>query len=93
MSYVVHTLVAFVLLFVVVWLSVFGGFGAALARSRGSSTGHGFAWGATLGPAGWMAIWWRTRDETPREIPEAAPAEAAPAMRGESSIFDEGFTL
>jgi hypothetical protein len=93
MSFAVHTLITLVLLFAVVWLVLFGGFGAALARSRGSSTGHGFAWGAALGPIGWMAIWWRTRHhpiDTASEVLVERPKAAAAV---ETSVFDDGFTL
>lgn len=61
MQTVVGIFVSIVLLIVVTWIAIFGGIGAVLARSRGSSGPVGFAWGAGLGPIGWLAILWTTR--------------------------------
>lgn len=49
------------LLFVLVWILVFGGIGALLARSRGGSWATGLAWGAFLGPFGWAIVAVTTR--------------------------------
>src|SRR3712207_4747604 len=54
-------------LFVIVWVAIFGGLGALLARARGGSAVSGLTLGATLGPLGWVIVLWRTRG-THREI-------------------------
>lgn len=61
MADVVQALFGIVVLFVVVWLAIFGGIGLLLARSRGGSPVSGLAWGAILGPIGWIAIVLTTR--------------------------------
>ncbi len=92
MSFLVHTLMALILFFAVVWLAVFGGFGAVLAHARGGIPSHGFALGALLGPVGWGTIFWRTRRSGGRGATVSQEAPAQPAAT-DGSVFDEGFTL
>lgn len=61
MHTVVNVLLGILGLIVVVWVVIFGGVGALLARARRGSAAAGFAWGALLGPIGWAAILWTTR--------------------------------
>ena len=58
---VLGTFVGILLLVVATWIAIFGGIGALLSRSRGGSVPGGLAWGAGLGPVGWLAILWLTR--------------------------------
>jgi hypothetical protein len=57
-------------LIVFVWVAIFGGVGALLARSREVSTVTGLALGVVLGPFGWAITWWVTR-------PSRRPVSAA----------------
>jgi hypothetical protein len=61
----VHTLlgafVSILLLIVMSWITIFGGIGALLSRSRGGTIPAGLAWGSGLGPFGWVAIYLTTR--------------------------------
>lgn len=61
MGDVLNVLLGVVLLFVGVWVVIFGGIGGLLARTRGGSVVTGFAWGTLLGPMGWGIVWLRTR--------------------------------
>jgi hypothetical protein len=55
-------LVSVLLLIVLTWVLIFGGIGALLSRSRGGTVPAGIAWGVGLGPFGWLAILWLTRE-------------------------------
>lgn len=70
--------IVIIVMIVAVWIAIFGGVGALLSRSRGSSGVAGFAWGTLLGPFGWLAIFWVTRSS-------ARYLEAAPALGKESA--------
>lgn len=61
MSTVVNTLLGFLVLVVATWIAIFGATGALLARARDGSPWEGFAWGALLGPLGWLAVYLSTR--------------------------------
>lgn len=56
MSTALGIVAAVLLLFVGVWVAVFGGVGALLAPRRGRSAVNGFLWGALLGPIGWAVV-------------------------------------
>jgi hypothetical protein len=56
MSTALSIAAAVLLLFVAVWVAVFGGVGALLAPRRGRSAVNGFLWGALLGPIGWAVV-------------------------------------
>jgi hypothetical protein len=77
--------VGVLLLVVLAWMAIFGGVGAVLSRSRGGSVPAGLAWGAVLGPFGWLAVLWVTRapeapsnplgeDPAPHYFSESGPA-------------------
>lgn len=72
MQTVLGVFVSIVLLIVLAWVAIFGGIGALLSRSRGGSVPAGLAWGTILGPIGWCAVLWTTRDVGP----PAAPLES-----------------
>lgn len=61
MGDVLNVLFGIVVLFVAVWVVIFGGLGALLSRSRGGNILTGFTWGTALGPIGWGIVWLRTR--------------------------------
>jgi hypothetical protein len=61
MSTIVNAAVGVLVLIVMTWVIIFGGIGAVLSRSRAGSAATGLAWGALLGPIGWIVIWVRTR--------------------------------
>lgn len=75
MDALVGIFVSIVLLIVMTWVAIFGGIGALLSHSRGGSAQAGLAWGAGLGPVGWLTILWTTR--TRRAKPEPGPAFSA----------------
>lgn len=83
MSAAVEILVQILLLLVVVWIALMGGFGAMLARARGGSTLEGFTWGVLLGPVGWGAVVFRTRARSggPRRMTGADWIRTEPASR------------
>jgi len=58
---IVNVLIGIVVLIVAVWIAIFGGVGALLARARGGSGMAGLTWGMLLGPIGWLVIYWITR--------------------------------
>jgi hypothetical protein len=64
---VIDIVASILVLFVFVWIAIFGGLGALLSRSRGGSAVSGLAWGVLLGPIGWAVICVRTR-RAAREI-------------------------
>jgi len=74
MGTIMGTLISVVLLIVAVWVAIFGGVGALLARSRGGSGPMGLAWGTALGPVGWLVIAWVTRADGPEGL---APADSS----------------
>lgn len=69
---ILNVVIGIVVLIVAVWIAIFGGIGALLSKSRGSSGAGGLAWGALLGPFGWAAILWVTRGRA-----RYAPAQPA----------------
>ena len=79
------------LLFLLAWVAIFGGVGALLAASRGSSAAAGLAWGVLLGPLGWLAIWWTTRetDPPPPAEPVAEPSLVASGGALQPGVIDE----
>jgi hypothetical protein len=80
---VLGVFVGVLLLVVLAWMAIFGGVGAVLSRSRGGSVPAGLAWGAALGPFGWLAVLWVTRAP---EAPSSRPgADSAPRYLGELS--------
>lgn len=90
MSSIVSAAFWMLFLMVVAWVAIFGGVGALLARSRGGSAVAGLAWGVLLGPVGWIAIWWTTREPAAADPSTPAPAltpqpvtlGSAPALAG-----------
>lgn len=90
MGSVLNFMVLVVLTVVLVWVVVFGGVGALLAGSRGGSYGLGFAWGALLGPIGWVVILYITRggEHSGRAIPGALNPTLDEAERYD---LDSGF--
>jgi hypothetical protein len=70
---VVGIFVSVLVLVVLVWIAIFGGVGALLSRARGGSVPAGLAWGATLGPLGWLAVYWTTRTMVGTELELALP--------------------
>ena len=71
---ILNVVIGIIVLIVAVWIAIFGGIGALLARSRGGSGTVGLAWGALLGPIGWLIVLWVTR----RSARPAAEAIATP---------------
>ncbi len=63
MQTVLSVFFSILLLVVVAWIAVFGGIGALLSRSRGGTAPSGLAWGVALGPFGWLAVLWTTRQQ------------------------------
>lgn len=80
MSTAIGILVTILLLFVAVWLAVFGGVGALLAPRRGRTRMSGFLWGALLGPIGWIVLLIR-----PGSLPRALGRPVAPVLPPPSS--------
>lgn len=60
---------------VLVWVAVFGGLGALVARSLGVSGVFGFVVGAALGPIGWLVTWLRSRPAVFVSRRAAAPVD------------------
>jgi hypothetical protein len=71
---VLGVLVGVLLLVVLTWIAIFGGIGALLSRVRGGTAPAGLAWGTGLGPIGWLAILWTTRQASP--VSPATPQQA-----------------
>jgi len=80
-STAIGILVTILVLFVAVWLAVFGGVGALLAPRRGRTRTSGFLWGALLGPIGWIVLLIRPSSftrELGRPVTGVLPAPTAP---------------
>jgi len=83
MGTIMGAIISVLLLIVAVWIAVFGGVGALFARSRGGSAPMGLAWGAALGPIGWLAIAWFTRERgSAGDRVAAEPSQLPPASYG-----------
>lgn len=80
MSTAIGILATILLLFVAVWLVVFGGVGALLAPHRGRTRVSGFLWGALLGPIGWVVLLIR-----PGSLPRALGRPTHPMSPGPSA--------
>jgi hypothetical protein len=77
MDAVINVAAGALVMFVFVWVLIFGGIGALLSNARDGSSLVGMAWGTALGPIGWAAILWRTRAVAPGHLPDLAPAQPA----------------
>jgi hypothetical protein len=67
-----NLLIGIGLLYVLVWILIFGGVGAVLSSSRDGSPLSGIGWGVLIGPVGWAVICARSRP-TPTGIRPSAP--------------------
>ena len=73
METVVGAFVGVMLLIVITWIAIFGGIGALLSRSREGTVLAGLVWGACLGPFGWAAILYLTREDPLPNVDPPAP--------------------
>jgi len=65
MDTVIDVITKILVVVVLGWVLIFGGLGAVLAKQRGGSSVLGGAWGALLGPIGWIVVYFTTRSERP----------------------------
>lgn len=93
MSTALGVLATILLLFVGVWVFVFGGVGALLAPRRGRTRMNGFFWGALLGPIGWAVILVkpgsarRAVDSLPERVPNGQPARETAVSDSDVGFF------
>jgi hypothetical protein len=90
MQTVIGVFVSVVLLIVVTWIAIFGGIGALLSRARDHSLSTGFAWGAGLGPVGWLVILWVTRERrVTDDVQQTVSVEPSGIATGSSSAPEQ----